>query len=147
MSRALGLLLLLALVLPACVSTEPLPAGHGYRFDVSIRGTAGERSVILDATADHASALGQDIALDDVTTSDDAIHAIRRIRIGGLRPQTGRRGAPTTGHIEFRELASRPIELVFEYKGHRDVYRLSMLTRGVHVEPASGEFTRVFTRS
>ncbi|MEZ0227907.1 MAG: hypothetical protein ACAI25_04730 [Planctomycetota bacterium] len=136
-----------ALLLAGCATAQPLPAGETFRFDLSVRGTAGERTVVLDASADFGSALGQSIALDDVTTTDDNLNAIRRIRIGGLRPGQGKRAAPTTGHFEFREMAARPIELVFEYKGHQDVYRVSMLARGVNVTPATGEFTRVFTRS
>lgn len=144
----LAVALALLLGSAGCISVDSLPAGETYRFDVSARGTAGERTIVVDASADFGSPLGQEIALDDTTTSDDAIKGIRRIRVGGLRPQNGRRGAPTSGHIEFREMAVRTIELVFDYKGHRDVYRLSMLAGGgVRVEPPTGEFSRVFTRS
>jgi hypothetical protein len=145
--RAVAAVLLL---LAGCVSSQPLQANESFRFDVSCR-TFGERIVTMDATCDF-SQLGAEIALDDVTTVDDKLDALHRIRIGGLRPQPsqppGRRGGPTSGHIEWRELGTRsPVELVLEYKGHRDVYHVSFLQpTGIAVDPPAGEFSRIFVR-
>jgi len=142
----LVLLLVLALALEACTTTQPLPAGETFRFEVSSRGTGGERTIVVDATADFSD-LGREIPLDDLTTADEDINGVRHIRVGLLRPQTARHAAPTSGHIEFREMAARTIELVFEYRGHRDVYSLVMLPGGgVRLDPSSGEFSRVFTK-
>jgi len=150
MNRRNALLGALALLLGACVTVEPLSPGESFRFDMSYRGNGGERTLALDATADFGSPIGAELVLDDATGSDDAIDNVRRIHIGGFRPQSGRqRGAPTSGHIEWRELANRsPVELVLEYKGHRDVYHLTLPPRsGVFVDPPQGEFTRIFVKS
>lgn len=138
----------LLLLVAGCRAAQPLPPGESFRFDLSCHG-GGERFLALDASADFGSPLGQEIVLDDRTSVDDSINGIRRIRIGGLRPpSTGRRGAPTTGHFEWRELANRsPVQLVLEYKGHEDVYHVVFPPAGgVRVDPADGEFSRIFVR-
>ncbi len=138
---------LVTLLLGACVTVHPIPAGESFRLDLGCHG-GGERYLSMDVTPDFGSPLGQEVALDDVTTLDDSVNAVRRFRIGGLRPPSGRRGLPTKGHIEWRELANRsPVELVLEYKGHHDVYHLAFpATGGLTVDPSQGEFTRSFVK-
>ncbi|HZV03216.1 MAG TPA: hypothetical protein VFF73_41310 [Planctomycetota bacterium] len=134
--------------LAGCIAIDPLPPEQTFHFDLTPRGIGGERTLLLDAFPDFMGPLGYEVPMDDVTSTDDAIKAIRRIEVHFPIHNVARPAAPTSGHIEWKELAARsPVQLVLQFKGHSDAYRLIFpVNGGLVVEPERGEWSRIRVR-